>query len=151
MYYIKLANSRIADHCISRRRYTAALIAIAMLFNSTFAVMGSAWLVNTAQQYANDDTMMICMGSQFKWVSTFDYFENNELVFVEPPADAPVNLESVECPYLVIAEQYTDDHTFPKLLHQNIASYKAKKLALDQRPYTAYPYAAAQTRAPPFV
>lgn len=121
-----------------------------MIFNGTVAVIGSSWVVNNAQRYATDDAMMICTGSEFKWISTVDYFASGEMVFIDPPTDAPASVENVDCSFSYLAEQYTDISNLPAQLDKNIA-YKAKALALAQRPYTAFAYRTAQTRAPPIV
>ena len=123
---------------------------MSMVFNSTAAVIGSAWAVNNAQQYATDDAMMICTGSQFKWISTKDYFATGEMVFIDPPNDAPISVDNLDCSFLYVAEQYIDSHVLPMQIDKGIA-YQAKALALAQRPYTAFAYSTAQTRAPPYI
>ena len=123
---------------------------MAMVFNGTVAVIGSAWVVNNAQQYATDDAMMICTGSEFKWISTQDYFTSGEMVFIDPPTDAPSSVDNLDCSFSYLAEQYLDKTELPTQVDKSIA-YKAKALALAQRPYTAFAYSTAQTRAPPTV
>ena len=123
---------------------------MSMVFNSTAAVIGSAWAVNNAQQYATDDAMMICTGSQFKWISTEDYFATGKMVFIDPPSDAPTSVDNLDCSYLYIAEQYIDKDVLPTLIDKSIA-YQAKAIVIARRPYTAFAYSTAQTRAPPFV
>jgi hypothetical protein len=132
------------------RHYFSILVAIAMIFNGTIAVIGSAWAVNNAQKYATDDAMMICTGSQFKWISTEDYFSTGEMVFIDPPTDAPKNIDNLNCSFLYIAEQYIHKDVLPVLPDRNIA-YQALTRAIAQRPYTAFAYSTAQTRAPPIV
>lgn len=121
-----------------------------MLFNGTVAMIGSTWVVSNAQQYATDDAMMICTGSQFKWISSEDYFTTGEIVFIEPPTDAPTNVDNLDCSFSYLAEQYTDKTELPTQVDKNIA-YQAKAIVLAQRPYTAFAYSTSQTRAPPTV
>jgi hypothetical protein len=121
-----------------------------MVFNGTVAVIGSALIVNNAQQYSTDDVMMICTGSQFKWISTEDYFTTGEMVFIDPPADAPQSVDNVDCSFVYLAEQYTNNLALPVQVDKSIA-YQAKVLNLAQRPFTAFAYSTAQTRAPPIV
>lgn len=121
-----------------------------MVFNGTAAVIGSAWVVNNAQQYATDDAMMICTGSQFKWISSEDYFATGKMVFIDPPTNAPNNIDNLDCSFSYLAEQYTESHVLPTLVDKNIA-YQTYALAIAQRPYTAFAYSTAQTRAPPTV
>lgn len=132
------------------RHYFAILVVMSMVFNSTAAVIGSAWAVSNAQQYATDDTMMICTGSQFKWISTEEYFSKGEMVFIDPPNDAPTSVDNLQCSFLYVAEQYIDNNVLPAQIDKGIA-YQAKALAIAQRPYTAFAYNSAQTRAPPHV
>jgi hypothetical protein len=121
-----------------------------MVFNGTVAIIGSAWAVNNAQQYATDDAMMICTGSQFKWISTQDYFTTGEMVFIDPPSDAPSSVDNLDCSFAYTAVQYIDNDVLPTLFDKNIA-YQAKARAIAQRPYTAFAYSTAQTRAPPYI
>jgi hypothetical protein len=121
-----------------------------MVFNGTVAVIGSALIVNNAQQYSTDDVMMICTGSQFKWISTEDYFTTGEMVFIDPPADAPQSVDNVDCSFVYLAEQYTNNLAVPVQVDKSIA-YQAKVLNLAQRPFTTFAYSTAQTRAPPIV
>jgi hypothetical protein len=121
-----------------------------MVFNGTVAVIGSAWAVNNAQQYATDDAMMICTGSEFKWISTEDYFSSGEMVFVDPPTNAPTSLENLDCSFSYLAEQFIDNTDLPPQVDFGIA-YDATALTLAQRPYTSFAYLNAQTRAPPLL
>ena len=143
MHFLRYISSKL-------RQFFSVLVVIAMIFNGTAAVIGSAWAANSAQQYATDDTMMICTGSQFKWISATDYFASGEMVFVDPPTDAPASVDNLDCSYLFLAEQHIDDNSLPKLIDPNIA-YQAMVMAIAQRPYTAFAYNTAQTRAPPQV
>lgn len=130
------------------RKYAALLVIIALFFNSTASVLASAWSVNTAQQYATNDAMMICTGSTFKWISVKDFYESGQINYIEAPADAPDNIRNVDCSYSYIAEQYTNSTYTPFSLVDFIA-YQATTLDRIQRPYTSFPYSTAQTRAPP--
>ncbi|WP_235312760.1 hypothetical protein [Paraglaciecola algarum] len=113
-------------------------------------MLASSWKVNNAQQYASVDAMMICTGSTFKWISATDFYELGKVIFIDAPADAPDNIHNLDCSFV-----YINDHDKQKthdLINtvKNIA-YRASVLTLAQRPYTAYPYQTAQTRASPLV
>lgn len=132
------------------RKKCTALVILALLFNSTAPLLASTWAVNEAQQYATDDAMMICTGSTFKWISTAEYFDSGQVVFIDPPANAPTNLQSLDCSFEYISDQHTDQTNVSYQDNISIA-YKATVLTRAQRPYTSFAYLTAQTRAPPLL
>ena len=56
---------------------------------------------------------MICRGNQFKWIATEEYFATGEMVFIDPPDEAPHSIDKLDCTYVYLAEQYTDNPELP--------------------------------------
>ncbi|MGJ8680015.1 hypothetical protein [Paraglaciecola sp.] len=123
---------------------------LALIFNSTAPVLASSWKVNNAQQFVSDDAMMICTGKSFKWISTQAYYDLGELVFIDPPADAPSDISNIDCAYGFILDHEKQTKQDPATLSQRVA-YQTNVLSLAKKPYTAYPYQTAHTRAPPLI
>ncbi|MDN4502738.1 hypothetical protein QX776_10000 [Alteromonadaceae bacterium BrNp21-10] len=132
------------------RRLLSSLLMLVMLFNSTASVLAAAWITDDAQQYAGEDKILICTGSSFKWISESAFFESNQLVFVDAPADAPAELQQIDCSYKYLSDLYTD---LPNMLDSSIdhIAYQALNSRLAQRPYTAFAYQSAHSRAPPLL
>jgi hypothetical protein len=123
---------------------------LALVFNSTAPVLASSWKVNNAQQYSSDDAMMICTGSTFKWISTQAFYDLGQMVFIDPPADAPHHIDNLDCSFEFISDNEKQSINDTNSYTLNLA-YQAMATVRAQRPYTAYPYQSAQTRAPPLL
>ena len=125
-----------------------SLVILSLVINSTAAVLIAAWKVEKAQSFAGQDAMMICTGKTFKWVSLSAFEELGELKFIEPPENAPESVHEVDCSYSYLADNQSDNqHSLQDI--QSYAAYKALTARLAQRPYTAFPYQQALSRAPP--
>lgn len=123
---------------------------LALLFSSTVPAIAASWNVNNAQQYVSDDAMLICTGSTFKWISTVDFYASGKLTFIEPPADAPNNIDNLDCSNVYINDP--DKQPLQSiLLNQILVRYQAIELDRLQRPFTSFPYQTAHSRAPPII
>lgn len=112
-------------------------------------MLTAAIAVNKAQAYASGDAMLICTGSDYKWVSYSAFFGRGETVFVAAPDGAPLPDDgSLDCGYEFLSLH--DEHVteLPQIAIQLLV-YQQLVQALGQRPYTAYPYRTALSRAPP--
>ena len=119
-----------------------------MLQGSLRAMINTQQL-QAIQQQTFGDVELICTGKQMKWVSLSLSFQANQFVYVDAPEQAP------EVNHLCPNETFTEpSHLITTagvtLLHRFV-SYRAKIAQLIQRPYTAYPYQTAQSRAPPII
>lgn len=109
-------------------------------------------IVNTqqlqaVQQQTFDDAELICTGKQMKWISVSLSYQASQFVFIDAPEEAPeVNHL---CPNETLTEPNHLLATNSVTVLQQYVSYRAKVSQLVQRPYTAFPYTHAQTRAPP--
>ncbi|WP_152537624.1 hypothetical protein [Catenovulum agarivorans] len=101
-----------------------------------------------AQQYTNDDTVLICTGAQFQWISLSATQSAGQLVFVEPPQDTPTEYQQIDCSWGLLAEPaYQADI----LLTANVsfAQYQALQTRLYQQAYATFNYRPNLSRAPP--
>lgn len=130
------------------RKRVTAFVVLALIFNSSAQVLASSYAVNNAQQYADEDSMMICTGSTFKWISTSAYFELGKVVFIDPPLNAPEDINEIDCSFEYLSDQQANTSLVYALLDDFIA-YNATVITRAQRPYTSYPYQTSQSRAPP--
>lgn len=131
-----------------QRSIYVVFIIIALIFNGTATVIASSFSAHKAIQYASGDAMMICTGNTLKWISQSAFFETGNVVEIDPPKDAPDNIEQTDCSYSFLSEQFTDELTIPKLEGPSLAYYH-KAAAIAQRPYTSFQYQTSQSRAPP--
>jgi hypothetical protein len=106
--------------------------------------------MQNAQQYASDDIMMICTGSEVKWISTDAYFNLDEVVFVEPPEHAPDITSQVDCTNKSLSD-LQGKGALSHSVDAQLLAYHALVSSIEQRPYTAFAYLTAQTRAPPSI
>ncbi|WP_016954633.1 hypothetical protein [Catenovulum agarivorans] len=101
-----------------------------------------------AQQYANDDTVLICTGAQFQWISLSATQSAGQLVFVEPPQDAPTELKQIDCSWGLLAEPayHADISVTAKV---SFTQYQALQTRLYQQAYRTFNYRPNLSRAPP--
>ncbi len=134
----------------TRRPFLTFILVVALIFNGTVSVLAASWTASQAQQYASGDEMLICTGNTFKWISQRAFLETGEFVPIEPPADAPAQISEVDCSNQYLSDLQTDN-SFVVSIPENDLVARAKTLRLAQRPYTAFPYQKAQSRAPPLL
>jgi hypothetical protein len=123
-------------------------LVIVLLVSSTSPALSASWQVNQAQRNASDDLILICTGSQFKWISSQAFYQTGKLVFVDPPASDQHSKHSLECSFTYINDKDSHYHHISPL-GLLFTVYRAKSFRLLQRPYTAYPYRTGHSRAPP--
>lgn len=124
------------------------MLVLALVFNGTVSVLAASWTASQAQQYAGEDQMLICTGNTFTWISQKAFFETGEFVPVEPPENAPAAMSEVDCSNQYLLDLQTDNELAATLPENEVVA-RAKTQRLAQRPYTAFPYQTAQSRAPP--
>ncbi len=125
-----------------------AFVILALIFNSSLQVLASSYALDHAQQYANEDSMMICTGSSFKWISTSAYFDLGKIVYIDPPKNNSEKITEIDCSLLHLSDPQSLTPSISSLLDDFVA-YKATAISLAKRPYTSYPYKTSQSRAPP--
>ena len=119
-----------------------------MLFNGIGSVLSASWMGHYAEQFADENAMLICTGSKLKWISTDAYFNYNKVVFIDPPEQAPEQVEDIDCANVFISDKHIAKIAkFP--VFTDFLAHQAFTSRLQQRPYTAYPYRSAHSRAPP--
>ncbi len=123
-------------------------VVLALISNSSLQVLASSYALNHAQQYGNENSMMICTGSTFKWISTSAYFELGTIVYIDPPTNNPEKITEIDCSLVHLSDPQDFMPTINSLIDDFIV-YNATVITLAKRPYTSYPYQTSQSRAPP--
>ncbi|GLR71528.1 hypothetical protein GCM10007852_24360 [Agaribacter marinus] len=117
--------------------------------SSAQSIAGALNLINPSNK--NNDVMLICTGSQTKWISESIYLNTGKIVELSLSTDLPdlpKSVHSVDCSFDPIVEPTFEQMTMNTVQVKWIA-YKALIQTLSQRPYTAFPYTRSLSRAPP--
>lgn len=133
----------------SLRNVQSAFILFVLVFNSTFSVLASSYNTNKAQYYADSDAVLICSGTSFRWMSKSAFMEKGLVVYIDAPENTPNEYHQVKCSYAFLADLHTDDISIAANPQKSDIVYHALQLSIAQRPYTAFPYLKALSRAPP--
>ncbi|MEP1382392.1 MAG: hypothetical protein ABJK64_01220 [Paraglaciecola sp.] len=136
---------------VKKRRLNITLAVIfALLFNAIASLYVSASMLNNAKSFAAEDSVLICTGSSYKWMSLSVYELTGKVEYIEPPENTPHNSQDIRCVYGYLSDaKYNDlvinsfDHlVIPIDVNLNINYFEA-----------LYPNAKHQlslTRGPPF-
>lgn len=120
-----------------------------MLLNSVAVPLTASWQMQQAQAWQSDDIVLICSGRSMQWVSLSATEQAGHFVYVDPPDDAPAQFSEFSCTSACLMDMpYTPQQSAEYCIEQ--IAYVAKQQRLLQRPYTAFPYQKALSRAPPF-
>ncbi|XOV78740.1 MAG: hypothetical protein ACFHVJ_17675 [Aestuariibacter sp.] len=115
-----------------------AYAAIALLCNSFVGFLVSAQTAQYGLKFADQDTMLICTGKQFKWISASAFSETGKLVFVDAPQDAPEHRQQLKCGFGFLADSASD--TFlsgPSQLEFLLLTETKKRIRTQQAIYYA--------------
>mgnify|MGYP000197484570 CR=1 FL=1 len=131
------------------RQCITVSVFIALLFNSIGSLFAASMMLNNAQQYADEDRILICTGSVYKWISLSSFEETGQLEFVDAPSNAPANLQEVKCSYAYLADPNSDDvwPTYTKTFTTVINN--TQTLAYFNAIYATSRHQLALSRAPP--
>ncbi|MFW8589910.1 hypothetical protein ACOI22_03815 [Glaciecola sp. 2405UD65-10] len=128
-------------------RTKSLFLLIILLFNQCLASIANANQFTHAVNKVDDSVLVICTGSQVKYISSVDYFKFGKIVEVNSNLDTeqkplcPVEntLQALD----LVSEPYS-------LLCSYRTSLSLKSLSLPVKPYTFTPFNLATARAPPF-
>ena len=137
------------NHFHRNSKFLSVIIAFIFLYNSFVPAFASIYSVNQAQQYANNDIMLICSGNTYQWVSSSEYINNGIIKVVEAPENSPEKTQHLDCSFNYIADNHIDKTAALYSLADISIAYDTRILLLEQRPHTPFPYLKALTRAPP--
>lgn len=97
----------------------------------------------------NDEVMMICSGTEIKWISKLVYLQTGKVEFVAEPQDVPTETSNFECPNSLLVKFSAEMSIFETTAKIKWQQFIAVFEALLQRPYTSFAYQVRQPRAPP--
>ncbi len=145
-----LKRERIVLNVIRRCRYfLSLLLCLSLLSQHAMALSLASYAVSTAKAQQGEDIELICTGADMRWISLSQTELAGEFVFIDLDEHQEADT-SVPCINKVQADtQSTTLHTLSALSVTIITAFNAHIERLAQRPYTAFPYAKALSRAPP--
>jgi len=131
------------------RKYIALSVLVALLFNSVGSLFAASSMLTYAQGFVDEDRVLICTGSTYKWISLSTFELTGKVEFVEAPENAPSNLQEIKCSYAYLADPNPDHYceimqpafTLPIVSNITIGYFDAI--------YATARHQLALTRAPP--
>jgi hypothetical protein len=91
------------------QKYIALSVLIALLFNSVGSFIAASSMLTYAQGFADEDRVLICTGSTYKWISFSTFELTGKVEFVDAPENAPTNLKEIKCSYAYLADPNPDN------------------------------------------
>ncbi len=132
------------------RQLTLSLVLFTLLFNSIVSITAASFVAKQAQQYADDDAILICGGSTYSWVSLSHFEATGEFKSIDPPADAPEESHSVKCVNAYLADLSTDELVFLVSNLTNLIKISGETFSFESFFTTDKNYLLPSSRAPPF-
>lgn len=134
----------------TKQRVVAFTLVLSLIISQFFSVSAALTVKQVNLEFLNQDITLICTGKTFKFVSLSAFEQTGELVFVDPPADAPDDDHTYECPSLFALDK-KDDISFestPYLARLIESSpFNSPKTAFEQ---ASLAFLISPARAPPF-
>lgn len=90
------------------RKYIALSVLLALLFNSVGTLFAASSMMSYAQSFADEDRILICTGSSYKWISLSAFESTGNIEFVDAPENAPSSLQEIKCSYAYLADPNPD-------------------------------------------
>lgn len=87
----------------------STLLLLALIFNQGLGMLSSASAMSAMQNFANDETLVICTGTQVKWISAAIFYQSGDIIEVEAPSNTPDNLHAVSCVFAQLNDAPIDD------------------------------------------
>lgn len=127
-------------------RFTTLFVLCILLFNQCLAAVANAQQFSSAANKLDDNTLVICTGSEIKFISSIDYFEFGKIVEVAPSVDADL---TIKCPVDTALQASDVQHNSLEIVHQSRAKLSFERHYLRESPFISIAYNIALTRAPP--
>ncbi|WP_299081030.1 hypothetical protein [uncultured Paraglaciecola sp.] len=131
------------------QRYIAISVLIALLFNSVGSLVAASSMVSHAQSFADDDRVLICTGSTYKWISLSSFELTGKVEFVDAPENAPTYLQEIKCTYAFLADPTFDDLWVITQPHSTLGINTSSTIGYFNAIYATAPHRLALSRAPP--
>jgi hypothetical protein len=93
---------------VAKRRVIAFGLVLSLIFSQYLSVFAALSIKQINLDYLSQDITLICTGKTFKLVSLSAFEQTGELVFIEPPSNAPEGEHSYECPSLYALDKKAD-------------------------------------------
>ncbi|WP_289029148.1 hypothetical protein [uncultured Paraglaciecola sp.] len=131
------------------RKNIVFTLILSLLFNGVASLYVSASMVSHANDFADQDSVLICTGTSYKWMSLSVYEQTGKVKYIDPPENSPENLSDLNCTY-----GYLSDSKYHGFIFNNLGDLvRPADSNLSIRYFQAlYPNAKHQlplTRGPP--
>lgn len=133
-----------------RQRIVGISTAITLFLHSALTVLLTSMAVAQAQSYSDQDRVLICTGSNMKWVSLSQTELAGEFVFIDPPEEAVQFQYELDCASEVLLQLTDFDHVVPVSELVTRLTQGAVNENLYSAAETQWHAISAQPRAPPF-
>ncbi|MEP0356063.1 MAG: hypothetical protein ABJH06_05980 [Paraglaciecola sp.] len=101
---------------VKKHRLDITLTVIfALLFNAIASLYVSASILNHTKDFAGEDSVLICTGTSYKWMSLSVYELTGKVEYIEPPENTPHNSQDIRCVY-----GYLSDANYHDLAINNV-------------------------------
>jgi hypothetical protein len=120
-----------------------------MLFNSVGSLFAASSMLSYAQGFADEDRVLICTGSTYKWISLSTFELTGKVEFVDAPENAPSTLQEIKCSYAYLADPNPDNLWLTKQLNDTLPITSSVAIGYFGAIYATARHQLALTRAPP--
>ena len=132
-------------------KYIALSLLIALLFNSLGTLFAANSMLTYAQSFADEDRVLICTGSTYKWISLATFELTGKVKFVDAPENAPANLHEVKCTYAYLADHNPDTLGLMTQSQLTLAINSNTAIGYFSALFATARHQLAQSRAPPLI
>lgn len=130
-------------------KYVVLNVLIALLFNSVGALFAASSMLTYAQSFEDEDHVLICTGSTYKWISLSAFELTGKVEFVDAPKNAPTNLQEIKCSNAYLVDPNPDNLWEVTQPHITLPINSTLTIAYFDAIYAEARHQLALTRAPP--
>lgn len=131
------------------RKYIALSVLTALLFNSVGALFAASSMLTYAQGFADEDRVLICTGSTYKWISLSTFELTGKVEYVDAPENAPSNLQEIKCSYAYLADHNPGPPWLTAQVQLTLPLNSNTAIGYFSALYATARHQLALTRAPP--
>lgn len=121
-----------------------------LLFNAITSLYVSASMFNDAKDFVDEDSVLICTGTSYKWMSLSVYERTGKVEYIEPPEHTPKNLKDIRCVYGYLADSNDNDLAVNSLNNLIAPLDKNPNISYFEALYADAKHQLSLTRGPPF-
>ncbi|MBT0586268.1 hypothetical protein [Alteromonas oceanisediminis] len=126
------------------------MLALSLALNGAASALTASQQLHLAQGMASNsaDVMLICTGSDVRWISESAFLDTGQIIEVAAPSEAPDHWQTLDCSSAEATEPTLDVFSvFPRGVE--LAPHSVKTTSQLQQLFLNAQYASALSRAPP--